>query len=266
MVKTIIEALEGMPPEQLEKLGIYVDGEIKKFSTMKTEDLFKDTDGLSQGILEFDDIMGAMGVVGLGDVIDASRMAENEDGLPPFFDTIIEQALSDAEKRRAEAKTEDEDEDEFNDVEDFLKQVMNMKLNVVHDGDGEWEDDECRASDVAEAPQSTPLGNISKTEDEKVIFLQLQVAGFAEDDITVEVKHNGDKYLVEVTGTVLEQEAETDKHYKYTQKQYELAPFCLQYDITEEMYNGKFDVDMTNGILTVTSTPVAPKNTTKKVF
>ena len=218
MLKQMIDRIDSMSEVELKAFGDFLETELSELTSMKSQGIFEDQDGLSQGMYEMPNDLND-----LNDIPDEHFL---------FADKVL------------------------GDIIDKVTDEKRTKANVSDDTD------ECCSE--AEKPFS-PLANICTTSDETIVYLQLQVVGFSEDDITVEVKHDDDIYYIEITGTVGD-DVDSDDTYKYDQKEFAVVPFCNTYEISEAMFNGKTTVDMGNGILTISTVPVQPKNTTKKVF
>lgn len=167
-----------------------------------------------------------------------------------------------------------------NDLSDYLGATDNMMPDQLEEGvkrfrdtmerirreDTKAEDEDEDVCTVGEGCKFTPV-NISKTEDGKIVYIQLPLAGYTEDDIDIHLHDNANGYTLKIVGLPrIRQEDEDDVPQVELQKQFTIEPFTVNIAINEEVAKGKWNVDLGNGLLTISIFPIEPKNKSKKIF
>lgn len=102
-----------------------------------------------------------------------------------------------------------------------------------------------------------PLTNISYDKN-KIVFIEIAVAGFKKENIKIEVK---DANLV-ISGV---NESEDTSALTYVQRNIAKRDFQRMIHLDSEYLNGEFYADMEDGILTISITPKTPPSTVIKI-
>lgn len=109
--------------------------------------------------------------------------------------------------------------------------------------------------------------NISKRKDGSVIYLQTPVAGYTADEIEVNLHMENGGYVVEMIGSPVDDPIEDDAEDTIDiAKEFTIQPFTTKVTIPKEAYDGKYNVDLGNGLLTIAFILTTPVTTTKNIF
>jgi len=121
--------------------------------------------------------------------------------------------------------------------------------------------------ETLEKSVATAPVNISKSTDSNVHFVQLQVPGFNADEISVDIKNDEAGYKLVVEGSFAPGDVEMEEAgCDYTHKTFEVAPFKTVVKINREIAEGKFNVGLDKGVLTIQCTPNADASVIKKIY